>query len=178
MTSQQFLALPQQYDANGNRIKEELIAGEMVAMATPSQLHDIVRGEINNARAVYLAAHGKVVNLRVYPEPAFQVTEESVLVPDVSVVAVARLRRQGERIISGAPEIAIEAVSPTDTYIHLKSKIRAYLANGSGAVWIAYPEAKSVEAHTAQGVREFSGDAVIADELLPEFSQPISAFYE
>ena len=43
ITSEQFLAMPEQYDANGNRIKDELIRGETVLMASPSQRHDIVK---------------------------------------------------------------------------------------------------------------------------------------
>ena len=177
MTSEQFLALPQQYDASGNRIKEELIAGEIVRMANPSQLHDIIKNQICRLLLAFLAAHPEL-GLDTFVEIAYDVSGTDTFAPDVSVVRSARLRQPGERIIPRAPEIAIEVVSPSDTYVHIKAKIRAYLSNGSRAVWVAYPEAKSVEVHTAAGMRELSGEAVIADELLPQFSSPVSAFFE
>lgn len=177
MTSEQFLALPQQYDANGNRIKEELIAGEIVAMARPSQLHDIVKNRICRLLLAFLTAR-RELGLEAFVEIAYEVTETDTFGPDVSVVRSARLLREGERIIPGAPEIAIEVVSPTDTYVHLKSKIRAYLANGSGAVWVAYPEEKLIEVHTTDGMREIKGEQILANELLPEFSQPAASFFE
>ena len=41
LTSDQFLALPEEFDQFGNRIKDELIGGEVVKMAFPSPPHDL-----------------------------------------------------------------------------------------------------------------------------------------
>ena len=51
LTSEQYLALPEEFDQNGNRIKGELIGGEVVKMPPPSQLHDWIKNRINTQRS-------------------------------------------------------------------------------------------------------------------------------
>jgi Uma2 family endonuclease len=46
LTSDQFLAMPMQYNQWGNRIRDELIAGEIVVKPMPDIRHSIVQGEI------------------------------------------------------------------------------------------------------------------------------------
>ena len=111
-------------------------------------------------------------------EIAYQVSEFDAFTPDVSLIRRDRLLRKGERILTGAPEIAVEVVSPTDTMVNVKAKIRTYLANGSRAVWVAYPDERLIEVHTSEGMREVKGDEAIGDPLLPGFSEPVSKFFE
>ena len=42
LTSDQFLALPEEFDQHGNRINDELINGEVVTMPHAAQRHDII----------------------------------------------------------------------------------------------------------------------------------------
>ena len=54
LTSDQFLAMPEEFDQDGNRIKDELIGGEVVKMAFPSLPHDIIKNQINEMLLRYL----------------------------------------------------------------------------------------------------------------------------
>ncbi len=83
-----------------------------------------------------------------------------------------------ERIFQGAPEIAIEVVSPTDTAKHLKRKVDVYLEGGSKSVWVVFPEARSVQVYTRESLCELKADQAITDPLLPGFSSPVAAFFE
>ena len=100
------------------------------------------------------------------------------LVPDTSVVARSRLNPEEDQYIQGSPDIAIEVVSPFDTAKHLKRKVGAYLEGGSKSVWVVYPDAKSVELHSVDSMREFRGDQTIEDPVLPGFSAPVASFFE
>ena len=95
--------------------------------------------------------------------------------PDVSVVQAQPVVEQ-TRIFQGAPELAIEVVSPSDTAKHLERKVDAYLQGGAKSVWIVFPEARSVTVHTPESVRKLKGDQSIEDPLLPGFSTPVAAF--
>jgi Uma2 family endonuclease len=176
LTSDQFLALPEEFDQHGNRIKDELIGGEVVKMAFPSLPHDLAKNRINRILTRYLDAHSEL--------PLLSLVEIGVLVsgcdafaPDVCVVSQDRLSGVG-RIFQGAPELAIEVVSPTDTAKHLKRKVDAYLEGGSKSVWVVFPEARSVMVHTRESVRELKANQTITDPLLPGFSSPVAAFFE
>lgn len=176
LTSEQYLALPVEFDPNGNHVKDELIAGEIVKMPPPSRVHDLIKNRINELLLVYLFAH-EDLGLRCLVEIGVEVSEHDTFVPDVSVVSRPRLS-EGGRIFRGAPELAIEVISPSDTATHLKSKVDAYLANGSRSVWIVFPDAQAVTIYTADSIRELKRDQKIEDPLLPGFSTPVSAFFE
>jgi Uma2 family endonuclease len=173
MTSAEFLARPDQFDENGNLIKEELIGGEIVQMAYTSKRHDIIKSNVAQALIIYLYVHPGP--LKVLIEAAFVVAQEDTNAPDVAVLRTERLAEEG-RLLKGAPEIAIEMISPTDTVDKTREKIAAYLENGATSVWIFYRDG-TVAVHTASGVRELKGDQPLEDPLLPGFSVPVSTFY-
>ena len=57
LTSDQFLALPEEFDQHGNRIKDELIGGEIVKMPPASLTHDLIKNRINELLIRYLDAN-------------------------------------------------------------------------------------------------------------------------
>ena len=177
LTSEQFLALPEELDQHANFVRQELITGEMVTMPPPSQQHDVIRSHILLALFAYVLAN-RGSGVRVLSDAAFVVGSSSVFVPDVSVVVISRLKPKDDKYIPGAPELAVEVVSSTDTVTYLKRKIDAYLANGSQSVWVVFPDARSVMVHRADSVHELKGDQALQDPLLPGFSVPVAQFFE
>ena len=174
MTSAAFLARPDEFDQSGNRIKEELIGGEIVQMPLASKRHNTAKNWIGRILFRYLDANpGGGLTAQI--EAGFVVTEGDTFAPDVAVFRTERLAEEG-RLIKGAPEIAIEVVSPTDTVGGIRRKIKVYLANGTSSVWIFYEEG-SIAVHTATGVRELDGDRTLEDPLLPGFSVSASTFF-
>jgi len=176
LTSDQFLAMPEEFDQYGNRIKDELIGGEVVKMPQPSYLHDRIKNRISRLLTRYLDAN-PALPLDSLVETGAQVSDYDTFVPDVAVVRVG-VQPLSTRIYLGAPDLAIEVISPTDTAKRLKRKVDAYLEAGSKSVWIVYPEACSVMVHTADSVRELKENQLIEDPLLPGFSTPVAASFE
>ena len=176
LTSEQYLALPEEFDQNGNRIKDELIGGEVVKMPPPSQLHDWIKNNINTLLVLFLNVH-RELGLVSLVETAFEVSRLDAVVPDVSVIRRGRIGSEG-RILQGAPELAIEVVSVTDTAERLKHKVDSYILNGSKSVWVVYPESQAVMVHSAGAVRELKLDQTIEDPVIPGFKAPISKFFE
>jgi Uma2 family endonuclease len=177
LTSDQFLALPEELDQDSTGIRQQLICGEVISVPPPSQQHDIIRGNILKILFAYVLAKPNFA-MSVLPDAAFVVSSSSIFVPDANVVSMDRLTPKEHKYIQGAPELAIEVVSPSDTAIRLKSKIDVYLANGCQSVWIVYPYARSVMAYRAGSVREFKSGQNLEDALLPGFSSPVAAFFE
>ena len=113
--------------------------------------------------------------LKVLIEAGFFVTEHDTFAPDVAAVRIERLAEEG-RLINGAPDIAIEVISPTDTASGIRRKIKAYLENGSRSVWIFYDDG-SITVYTASQMCELNGEQKLEDPLLPGFSVSASAFF-
>lgn len=177
LTSEQFLALPEEFDPQGNRIKDELIGGEVVKMPLRSLTHDLIKNKINALLITYLLANPGL-GLRSLVEMGVQVSDHDTFIPDVSVVRSERLAPVERRTFPGAPDLAIEVVSPSDTLEHMKHKIDAYLAHGAQSVWVAFPESRSVMVHTADSVREVKADQTLEESFLPGFSVPVAQFFE
>lgn len=177
VTSEQYAALPDQFDLHGNRIQDELIGGEIVEMSFPTELHNVVKANILEQLVVFARSH-QSLGLKALAEMAYVVTPYDTFAPDASLVRRSRLNPLGEKYIAGAPELAIEVVSPNDTADHLKSKVDAYLANGSHTVWVVYPASRSVMVHSGDAARELKGEQHIEDPLLPGFSVPVSTFFD
>ena len=173
LTSEQYLALPEEFDQNGNRVKDELIGGQVVKMPPPSYRHDRIKNRIKFLIDQYSAISG--LDLECLVEMGTEVSKYDTFVPDVSIVRRARFG--DERIFRGAPDLAVEVVSPADTATHLKTKVDADLQNGSNSVWVVYPDTRSVMVYSGDSARELKGDQEIEDPLLPGFSTPVSAFF-
>src|ERR1700722_5734372 len=118
LTSDQFLAMPEEFDQHGNRIKDELIGGEVVKMAFPSLPHDLAKNRINRLLRRYLDMHSEL-DLLSLVEIGVLVSNSDTFAPDVCVVSRGRLKDVG-RIFQGAPDLAIEAASPTAPDTHTK----------------------------------------------------------
>jgi Uma2 family endonuclease len=169
LTSEQYLALPDEFDKNGNHVKDELIGRQVVRLPIPPTIHDLVKSNI--AKSLLR------LEFTVLIGTGFEVSKYHTLVPDVSVIRRELLSGE-DRIFRGAPEIAIEVISPDDKEVHLKTKIDAYLGNGSQSVWVVYPDARSVMVYSKDSIRELKSGQKIEDPLLPGFSTPVSAFFE
>lgn len=176
ITTEQYLAQPGSYDRSGNRIKDELVAGEVRLVAPPSKVHDVVKNRLNLAVAQFLAAQPGL-KLEVYCEIAFAVTERDTFVPAVSVIREGRIYESTSRILTGAPELAVEVVSPSDEAEYIKHKISAYLSNGAAGVWVVYPIDRSVQIHSPEGIREATAEQVLESGLLPGFSLRIESLF-
>ena len=176
VTSEQYLALPDEFDSHGNRIRDELIGGEIVKMPPASLRHDRIKNEINQILRDFLRTNPQL-GLASFVQIGARIGLHDTFIPDVSVVSRARLAVEA-RILAGPPELAVEVVSPTDTASHLKAKVDAYLANGSRSVWVVYPDSRSLIVHSPAALRELKAADALADPLLPGFSIPVSAFFD
>jgi Uma2 family endonuclease len=176
LTSDQFLALPEEFDQHGNPIYRELIHGEVVPVPRPAQRHQIIQNSILDLLMAYLREN-RALGLRAFQDAQFVVGGNDAFIPDVSVLAVNRLNPAAETYVQGAPELAIEVVSPNEGAAYLRFKTDAYLANGSHSVWIVFPEVRSVMIYTRDSIHELKADQPITDPLLPGFSSPVSAFF-
>src|SRR5579864_1386537 len=135
VTVQEFLQMP---EPEGQKL--ELIGGEVVSMGRGGIPHEVVKSNLIEILAVWLAQHriGKL-----FSETTFQLDEHDSPIPDVCIVFPGRIPPGSTGVIQGAPELAIEVVS-SETAARLEEKIELYLAHGSKSVWVIYPTMRVV----------------------------------
>jgi Uma2 family endonuclease len=79
----------------------------------------------------------------------------------------------------GAPDLAIEVVSPSNRPSNLLQKIAELLAAGTQRVWVVYPLTRTVAEHTSEGdLRIYNAEEVLtAPDLLPGFMLPVARVF-
>jgi Uma2 family endonuclease len=101
-------------------------------------------------------------------------------IPDAAVVRVERMRSAARvgGFLRLAPDLAIEVISPTDTFSQLRRKIQNYLAAGV-IVWVIDPDYYEIEIHAAGQPNRVLGlnDTLEGGDLLPGFSAPVRAIF-
>ncbi len=167
MTMEEFSRLP----ADGAR--HEMNAGELITLPPPKSLHSRVARSVFTTLDALLQKEG----LReVYQEAGYVLSHEPLTIrqPDVSVLSKVRVEATPEdSYFEGAPELAVEIVSPSDVPEDLEVKIRQYLNAGAKQVWVLYPKTRDVH------VWELTGPVVLKDrDLLPGFEIQVSAFFD
>ncbi len=170
----------EEYDALPEKegVKYELNEGELIAVAaSPRLVHNRVRDELAFSLREFVQAQrlGEITM-----ETDFQLSEGVVRIPDVAFIRAERLPGiDATARIQGAPDLAVEVVSPADDPDDLVLKVQQYLNSGARAVWVLYPEArlaylyKPGERPEVRELRQNLDDPV----LLPGYSMPLSKVF-
>jgi Uma2 family endonuclease len=95
-------------------------------------------------------------------------------VPDVCFISNERLQRGGNYAVApltGAPDLAIEIVSPNDRASEVEEKVQQWLDGGALAVWVIYPAGPLLRAHRPDRTARTYGpdDEVDGGDVLPGF---------
>jgi Uma2 family endonuclease len=135
--------------AEGERY--EVIYGEAYAMSAPNTRHQEILMAL--ASQFYNYLQGKPC--RVYPAP-FDVrlfyeedeSDDTVVQPDITVICDEKKR--GYEGCRGAPDLAIEILSPSNTAIEMERKLKLYQDAGVREYWIVDPENNGVTVYRFQ----------------------------
>jgi len=153
--------------------KTELLDGELIQMPPAKRPHN------KHSKRLFLRLFQLIESLRadgaalglgeVEIEMGYKLGRkpDSWLIPDVSI---AHRGQPGDDYYEGAPLIAIEVISESNTAAKIDRKIEKYLANGSQEVWVVYGETRRVLTHFAGRDEVEIGRAHIRSRALPEVS--------
>ncbi|MDE3091510.1 MAG: Uma2 family endonuclease, partial [Chloroflexota bacterium] len=160
----------------------ELVEGEIVKMTPAGNEHGEIALAIGSALREFVRQKklGKVYAA----ETGFVLSRnpDTVRAPDAAFVSTARAARQTRRegFFDGAPDLAVEVVSPTDTDEQVEEKVLEYLRAGTKLVWVAHPRTQTITAYRSfDKVRVLTlNDTLDGDDVLPGFAVSISEIFE
>lgn len=165
--------------AEPDDLSYELDEGELVVMTKPRPLHNRIVLRLSAEMVKYLDAHsvGEVFD----SENLFVLSPNIKRAPDVSFLRTERAKQIDPNAdIPGAPDLAVEVLSPNDTVLAMRRKIRQYFAAGAQCVWIIYPETREVEVwkQPSQPQKVLQETDVLEDaDLLPGFALRVGALF-
>ena len=163
------------YAALPRHPRYELVKGVLVELMVASEEHEhtgslvVIRvGNhvlLNRLGRVYLSNRGYVTG------PGSPATSR---MPDVSFVSNARLSQPdlAGMLYNGAPDLAVEILSDSNTPAEIQQKIGEYLGAGGKAVWVIDIDARTLTVHTADAppLTLTDADTVDGGDYLPGFA--------
>ena len=175
MTANELFRLPD------DGMRHELVRGELLTKAPPGGEH----GELSATISASLVPYVRSNRLgRVFVETGFLLATDpdTVRSPDVSFVsrerpeAATRIRGY----IPGAPDLAVEVISPNDLYTEVAETVAEYLERGTRMVLVVNPQRPDVAVHRpGQPVRILTIDDVInGEDVVPGWSLPVRELFE
>ena len=172
MTAEELSNMPD----DGNR--HELIKGELLTMPVPKETHGAVTANL----LALLYIHVKANNLgRVVGECGFKLESDpdTVLGPDIAFIARHRAGPLSESFRSGAPDLAVEVLSPSDRRGQVERKTALWLELGAKSVWNVDPRKRTVEVFHSNGERKvFQENDELVDDTVPGFRVAVSKIFE
>lgn len=161
-------------------IQREILHGELIELLPPILPHEDIAAIIHESLAVFnrQAKLGRVYGSRM----GYKVLRDdhTWIEPDVSfLMSRRRQANAGNKYVDGAPELAVEIISPSESAQDVEGKVEAYLQGGAHAVVVIYPKTSTIKLHLADGsVRTFrTGDALSLPDLLPGWDLPVSEIF-
>lgn len=158
--------------------RHELIKGELLTMPVPKLLHGFVTVKLS----VLLYNHIEANNLgRTVGESGFHLETgpDTVLGPDIAFISRHRIPDDDDCFYPGAPDLAVEVLSPSDRRGKVERKTALWLDLGARSVWNVNPRKRTVEVFHADGQRWlFSEGDELVDDVVPGFRVAVSKIFE
>lgn len=153
-------------------VRLELVEGNVVREPRPGARH----GRLTTRLASALHKHSENQGLgMVCTDFGVVLAEDPATIrgPDIGFIAAERLRPEDlpTGFLKGAPDLAVEIVSLSNTATEIQRKVLEYLAAGSRLVWVVDPETRSVSAYRSRDEARLldEGDVLDGGDVLPGF---------
>jgi len=162
-------------------LRYELDEGKLVEMPGAGALHNLIVGLVY--RLLFAFVSQKRLGLVFCDGAAFVLRRDpdTVRIPDVSVVRRDRVPAAGipEGFWPGAPDLAVEIVSPHDRAEEVHERVRDYLGAGVRLVWVLWPKSRTMTVYWPDGTaRELGPDEKLTGgDVLPGFEMTVSDLF-
>ena len=176
MTAEALLEMPD------DGFRYELIRGELKKMPPTGYAHGKYELSIGASLANHVKANrlgdasGGDAGFKLESNP------DHVRAPDVAFVRRERVETLGEvsGFFPGAPDLAIEIISPNDRYSEVEEKVADWLAAGTLAVIVVDPRRRNVKISRSlvDAIVLTEADTLAVEDVVPGWRMPVRDIFE
>ncbi len=167
VTAEQLMRMP------NDGCRYELVSGELREISPPDVIHGLVMSAFNELLRYYARTHKLGSVLGGDPSFLLERDPDTVRGPDVAFIRRERLAANplAHAAWPGAPDLAVEILSPSDTRREANEKVAAWLEAGARMAWVVNPDRRSVAVHRpGAGIETLTEDADLdGQDVLPGF---------
>ena len=177
-------------------VRKQVTADELLHMPDDGFRYELVQGELRRMNPAG-NVHGRVVmsfawRLAQYveenhlgsvyaAETGFRLSSnpDTVRAPDVAFVSRERLEEIGdtEGFWPGAPDLAVEVISPGDSYADVEEKVFDWLDAGTKMVVVINPRQRSATVYKSPTDITALADILNGGDVVPDFELPVREIF-
>ena len=167
ITAEQLLRMPDE------GCRYELIAGELRKRSLAGWREGAIAGELLGLLGMYVIETNLGRVLGAGTGFLLARSPDTVRAPDIAFLSKDRLQVEnpGEGFWPGAPDLAIEVLSPDHTTAEVGEKVGAWLDAGASMVWVVNPKWRSVTVYRSATEIETltENDQLDGEDVVPGF---------
>lgn len=161
--------------------KYELWDGKVIAMPPAGLIHGAIISRLLAAVGNHVYEHklGEVFD----GQTGFRLSTDHCFEPDISFVSRERLKlilTDQDKLFHGAPDLAVEVLSPSDSITKTERKLALYLAHGSKLAWMLDPKTRAARVYRANGETDLlrADRFLTGNSVLPGFRISLGRLFE
>lgn len=158
----------------------ELVRGELVMMTPAGFRHGRIACTVAGLIRSFVVAHD--LGVVTGAETGFHIASDpdTVRTPDVAFVSHKRMpQREPIGFFPGAPDLAVEIVSPNDKASAVLAKAQDWLDAGCGAVWVVDPQTNTVTVYRSPKQVQLlnQADELDGGDVVPGFRTRVESLF-
>ena len=175
LTDEQFMSLPE--DSNCY----EYVDGELVIVANSGLEHGYLAVTLSCFLTIFVRNHK--LGVTCDSSTAFKMKTGNKRSPDLAFIAKERLqglKRLPKGFFEGAPDLAVEIISPNNTFEEIHNKLVDYFENGTRLVWVILPDEECVLVYRKPKPSKLLQleDGLDGEDVIPNFNLPLSELFQ
>jgi Uma2 family endonuclease len=175
ITADELLAMPD------DSMRRELVRGELRVMMAPGFRHGRVAARIGGLMLTHADSTGCGVTVAAETGFLLATDPDTVRAPDAAFIAKDRADAVGDtaKYWPGAPDLAVEVISPEDRTREVEEKALAWLAAGTIAVLVLDPATQAGTVYRGGGEAQVhtGNDTLDLSDAVPGFSVALAALF-
>ncbi len=165
----------------GGPIRRELVRGELREMSPAGARHGRLTARIARLLDAYAAQTGAGVTFGAETGFVLARDPDTVRAPDAAFVSKERFEAVGDtaKFWPGAPDLAVEVISPTDSFHEVQEKALEWTDAGSIAVLVLDPERRTATIYRAGGHAHVHTEQETLDlsDAVPRFELSVTELF-